>query len=91
MSSFETNRRGSVTGWSGFGGQLILCGFRAADCRGAAVGRHLGGLFPLDLAIDLLLKPTHLLLQLTNEINHGLTDAVGGKIIERSVRGEKRG
>lgn len=43
------------------------------------------GLFLLDLATDLLLKPTHLLLQLTYEIHDRLVAATEEKEDERSI------
>lgn len=69
---------GSVTGRSRVWG-LTLSGLSGARHWRAAVNWDLQGLFLLDLAIDLLLKPTHLLLQLTNEIHYSLTDTVREK------------
>lgn len=54
---------------------------RAAFCRRLDPQ----GLFLLDLATDLLLKPTHLLLQLTYEIHDGLPEASEEKENERSI------
>lgn len=49
----------------------------------AALSLGLQCLFLLNFTIDLLLEPTHLLLQLTNEIHHSLTDTVRGKKREK--------
>lgn len=51
-----------------------------------AVCRDLQGFFLLYLAIDLLLKPTHLFLQLANEIHYSLTDAVRERELRKMLR-----
>ena len=47
-------------------------------------GRHLPlslleGTLLLDASVDLLLKPTHLLLEVTNQVDYALEDTEGGR------------
>lgn len=57
----------------------------------AALSLGLQRLFLSDFIIDLLLEPAHLLLQLTNEIHHSLTDTAEGKEWrERLNKGEEQ-
>lgn len=77
--------RGFVTGRPRIWTQ-VLSGLCEARLMGGALSRRLQCLFLQDLAIDLLLKPTHLLLQLTNEIHNCLPDTVGKKELREMFR-----
>lgn len=65
---------------------LALAGLNGELVVEAAISQGLQGLFLSDFTIDLLLEPTHLLLQLTNEIHHRLTDTQPREVL---IKGEE--
>lgn len=68
---------------------MALAGLSREFAVEAALSLGLQCLFLSDFIIDLLLEPTHLLLQLTNEIHHSLTDTAREKM-ERNIMKRRR-
>lgn len=62
---------------------LALAGLSGELVLEAAISQGLQRLFLSDFTIDLLLEPTHLLLQLTNEVHHRLTDTQSREVIRK--------